>query len=228
MNARTLIRRSLRFHWRAHLGVILGAAVGSAALIGALIVGDSVRGSLRENALQRLGWVNAAMDLGDRLVDRSFFDTPSQVQPGTNRAAFAAQSQSISVLRMPGTIARQDGAARANQVNVLGIPPRSFLLTRYSPYLDLPEDGVVLNTALADHLRAQVGDDVVLRVQKPTALSRDVVLSPQSDTSVSMRLKVHAISGASTLGNFNLRHDQAPPFNAFVGRSELNRALGLN
>ena len=61
MTTRTLIRRSLRHHWRGHLGVLLGAAVGSAALIGALVVGDSVRGSLRETALQRLGWVDAAM-----------------------------------------------------------------------------------------------------------------------------------------------------------------------
>jgi len=31
MTLRTLIRRSLRHHWRAHLGVTLGAAIGSAA-----------------------------------------------------------------------------------------------------------------------------------------------------------------------------------------------------
>src|SRR5712691_7692283 len=63
----TLIRRSLRFHARAHLGVVLGAAVGSAALIGALVVGDSVRGSLREQALQRLGRVEFAIETQDRL-----------------------------------------------------------------------------------------------------------------------------------------------------------------
>jgi len=50
----TLIRRSLRFHARSHVGVVLGATIGSAALIGALVVGDSVRESLREKALQRL------------------------------------------------------------------------------------------------------------------------------------------------------------------------------
>ena len=44
MTVRTLIQRSLRFHWRAHLGVVLGAAIGSAALIGALIVGVSRSG----------------------------------------------------------------------------------------------------------------------------------------------------------------------------------------
>ena len=62
MRFRTLILRSLRFHWRGHLGVLLGAAVGSAALIGALVVGDSVRLSLRDLALQRLGNVHFAMD----------------------------------------------------------------------------------------------------------------------------------------------------------------------
>src|SRR6188768_613975 len=66
MTFRTLIRRSLWFHWRSHLGVVLGAAVGSAALIGALAVGDSVRESLRQNALQRLAGVYVAMDSGDR------------------------------------------------------------------------------------------------------------------------------------------------------------------
>jgi hypothetical protein len=47
--------------------VVLGAAVGSAALIGALIVGDSVRQTLRDTALARLGPIHFAMDTGDRL-----------------------------------------------------------------------------------------------------------------------------------------------------------------
>ena len=44
----TLLRRSLRYRARAHLGVVLGAAVGSAALIGALVVGEIGRASCRE------------------------------------------------------------------------------------------------------------------------------------------------------------------------------------
>ena len=62
----TLIRRSLRFHARAHLGVVLGAAIGSAALIGALVVGDSVRGSLRQRTQDRLGKVQYLLDSRDR------------------------------------------------------------------------------------------------------------------------------------------------------------------
>ncbi len=62
----TLIGRSLRFHARAHLGVLLGAAIGTMALAGALIVGDSVRQTLRERALARLGPAPFALQSGER------------------------------------------------------------------------------------------------------------------------------------------------------------------
>ena len=67
MTFRTLIRRNLQFHWRSHLGVVLGAAVGSAALIGALVVGDSVKHTLRYQAVRRLPGTSVALDSGDRL-----------------------------------------------------------------------------------------------------------------------------------------------------------------
>jgi hypothetical protein len=51
----TLVRRSLTFHWRTNLAVVLGVAAATAVLAGALVVGDSVRQSLREMALGRLG-----------------------------------------------------------------------------------------------------------------------------------------------------------------------------
>jgi putative ABC transport system permease protein len=47
MNLRTLARRSLRHYFRAHLGVLAGATLAAAVLIGALAVGDSVKGSLK-------------------------------------------------------------------------------------------------------------------------------------------------------------------------------------
>ena len=60
--------RTLFFYWRTHLAVALGAAVATAVLAGALVVGDSVRGSLRDITLERLGRVDAALVV-DRFVD---------------------------------------------------------------------------------------------------------------------------------------------------------------
>src|SRR5436309_1774918 len=101
MRFSTLIFRSLRFHWRSHLGVLLGAAVGSAALIGALVVGDSVRESLRELALQRLGDIAFAVAPHDRFFRDALWHSvqyapllaaASAAPAGTNVAAPAGLS----------------------------------------------------------------------------------------------------------------------------------------
>src|SRR6186997_2039216 len=59
-----LLRRNLVFHRRGNLAVLLGVAVGTAVLTGALLVGDSLRASLRERALRRLNDVNASLIAG--------------------------------------------------------------------------------------------------------------------------------------------------------------------
>src|SRR5947207_7390810 len=64
MTLTRLLLRNLFFHRRGNLAVLLGVAVGTAVLTGALLVGDSLRGSLRERALQQLGGVEAAMVSG--------------------------------------------------------------------------------------------------------------------------------------------------------------------
>ncbi|MGH7127154.1 MAG: hypothetical protein ACREIV_01205 [Planctomycetaceae bacterium] len=42
---------SLRHHWRTNLAVLLGTAAATAVIGGALVVGDSVRESLRQMTL---------------------------------------------------------------------------------------------------------------------------------------------------------------------------------
>src|SRR5690242_18047708 len=100
MTFSTLIRRSLQFHARAHLGVVLGAAVSGAALIGALIVGDSVRESLRQHALRRLQNIHYAMVTGDRFFRQDLGQrlervaegnfNPSELRPPSQQVALTA------------------------------------------------------------------------------------------------------------------------------------------
>ncbi len=234
MTLRTLITRSLRFHWRGHLGVLLGAAVGSAALIGALVVGDSVRLSLRELALQRLGWVDAAMTPHDRFFTHEFAQKLNPFDP--RETGEQAHAHAASLLRLPGTAARQDGGARANLVNVIGATPafwhpgdprNSASGTNQSRGDVIPKGFVALNETLAMRLRAQTGDEVVLRIHKPSALSREVPITPQNDASIALRLKVHSIAKSELMGNFSLQANQTPPLNAFVNQEELCNAAGL-
>ena len=61
MTRTTLLIRTLLYHWRTNLAVWLGVVAGTAVIGGALIVGDSVRGSLRDMTLARLGSIDYAL-----------------------------------------------------------------------------------------------------------------------------------------------------------------------
>jgi putative ABC transport system permease protein len=212
MNWLTLLRRSLRFHARPHVGVVLGAATATAILTGALVVGDSVKGSLRDQALRRLGPVTAALDAHDR------FFTDQLGGP---------ESQWTRVLRLPGLAVRQDGTARANRIEVLGIGPEFTRLADRSEAGVPAPDAVWLNAALAQRLNARVGETVVLRIHKPGALSLDAVITPRDDTSVALRLEVTRILSGAELGDFSLQAGAAGTLNAFVSAPALAKAAGL-
>ena len=53
-----LVLRNLRFYWRTNLAVVAAVIAGTAVIGGALVVGDSVRGSLRQMSLDRLGRID--------------------------------------------------------------------------------------------------------------------------------------------------------------------------
>ncbi|MBI3879544.1 MAG: ABC transporter permease [Verrucomicrobia bacterium] len=217
----TLILRSLRFHARAHLGTVLGALVGSAVLIGALVVGDSVRGSLSEMAMARLGKVDYALASGDRLfraqLGREIASQSTDLSSGSPAVA--------AILQLPATASSADGNARANRVQVLGVDGSFWKLANQAlTFADIPPDGVVLNAPLAAQLGTKPGDSVLLRVQKPAALSRDAPLSPEEKTSAALRLTVHAIASDAEFGRFSLQANQVAPFNAFVPLAKLQAA----
>src|SRR5436305_11468166 len=67
MSVFQLIVAGLRHHWRTNLAVALGVAAATAVLTGALIIGDSVRGSLRHLVLDRLGNIDRLL-----VLDRFF------------------------------------------------------------------------------------------------------------------------------------------------------------
>jgi ABC-type antimicrobial peptide transport system permease subunit len=212
MTVRTLIRRSLRFHACSHLGVLLGAIIGSAALIGALVVGDSMRASLRERALSRLGWVNLAMETGDR-----FFSIQKEL---TDKPGVA------SVLHLSASFTRLDGQSRANHVNLFGI---SSGFAQNADTLDkIGRDSVVLNEALANQLGAKAGDEVQVRIEKSVGPSREVAVSPRNASTVSFRLHVQGIASAHEMADFSLRASQTPPLNAFMQIGELGVQSGIS
>ena len=94
------------------------------------------------------------------------------------------------------------------------------------------EDTVVLNKPLAKLLDAKIGYYVVLRIEKPSLMPRDVPLTPDTDLSAAFRLRVIAIAGEKDFGRFSLQANQVWPLNAFVPmkwlQDKINRAGQAN
>src|SRR5262245_41335592 len=98
-----LLVRTLRYFRAANLAVIAGCAVATAVLSGAMLVGDSVRGSLRELALARLGPVDFA------LISPRFFDQSLAERIGSNI---------IPAISIRGGASESSGKNRTGGVNV--------------------------------------------------------------------------------------------------------------
>ncbi|MDX2200390.1 MAG: ABC transporter permease [Phycisphaerae bacterium] len=207
-----LARRSLSHYLPSHLGTLLGITVAVAALTGALLVGDSLRASLRDHALRRLGGFTHAL-----IATRTFPDTLAQRIQGTNPAP---------LLLMPAALANPASGARAQNATALGIDQRfSVGLKPSFDFGAIPRRGAVLNAAAARALGAKSGDELLLRLDRPSAVSADTLMGRREDRTLTLRLRIHAVITPEQRGDFNIRPGQAEPLNVFLPIAELQNAI---
>ncbi len=222
MSAWQLIRRSLRYHWRIHFAVALGVATATAVLAGALVVGDSVRGSLRHLALDRLGRIDDAL-IADRFFRRQLAEQIA-AEP-TFRPAF---DRSLPAILLEGSVKNLNPrhSARAGQVTIVGCAQFGTLGSG-GPREAIEPGQVVLNEPLAGEIHAQVGDEILLRIGKIDQIPPDSPLGRKTETTRSRRLTVSQIIAAEGLGRFGLRPTQQLPLNAYVADQTLADVLGV-
>jgi putative ABC transport system permease protein len=246
----TLTTRSLRFHWRAHLGVLLGATLSTAILVGALAVGDSVRYSLHALALARLGDVRLALNGQSRffraaLADEIGAELQAPVAPVVLlRGTAATEERRVGRVQVVGVTERfwdlreASGVTRHASGEASGVRSQASVggapgfggrtdASRLTPDASPAAEAVVLNERLARQLGVQVGGEVLLRVDKPSLLSRDAPLSSTEDSSVTLRLPVSTIAKDADFGRFSLEANQIPPYTAFVPLALLQQRIAM-
>ncbi|MHC5079853.1 MAG: FtsX-like permease family protein, partial [Planctomycetota bacterium] len=208
-----LILRSLWFYRRTHTGVFLGTAVGIAALVGALTVGDSVRHSLRQTALARLGDTAFVLTAGERFFRAGLAKAFNE----------SLQIRCAPILQLRGH-AIGAGKKRANGVQVIGVDRRFWRFARESvSFTQMGEEEAVVNLRLATKLGLRPGDSFLIRMEKAHPLPEDVPLTSDATTQVALRLRVKAVAGENALGSFQLRANQIPPYNVFLPLPWLSR-----
>ena len=208
---------SFRYFWQIHLTVALCTAVATGVLAGALIVGDSVRGSLQNLTNERLGSIQHAL-----LADHFF-------QP-----ALLKRQHKVPALLLNGTIVAPQTQTRASKVNILGVTDSFFAFWAESnpPNLNKPVEqpfnAIVINDTLQDELNVQVGDTLLVNMPQATDIHPEFLLGERDAAKAiqSLRLIVSDIVPTENAGRFSLRAHQSLPLNAFVALSVLQKALG--
>ncbi|HWM91636.1 MAG TPA: ABC transporter permease [Thermoanaerobaculia bacterium] len=209
-----ILTRSLTHFRRASLAVALGAAVASTVLTGALLTGDSVRGSLRDLTLERLGGIDQA------LVSSRFF-----------REELAADLKAAPLIILQGTAVHGETGARAAGVAIYGIDARfAGLHGTAIPELTSPGSGlfppVVLNEPLQRELGVRPGDDVLLSFERPGEIPRETLLGEREsdDVLATRRFTVARVLPERGLGSFGLAAHQSQSRTAFVPLKDLQLA----
>ncbi len=221
MSLLRLAIRSLAFYGGMLWPVALGVAAATAVITGALLVGDSVRGSLRYLALDRLGAIEQV------LLAPRFFSAEALQQIALNPDFSNAEigTPLPAIIFPTASIERSDtnrqgggGDKRSANVLVLGINSDFWSLGQSMPPLKMARNEIVLNQSAADELGAAVGDLLTLRLPSQQAVPADNPLGRRENETVNLaRLKVIHVLPDRSLGRFDLRSNQTPTDQCLCG-----------
>jgi ABC-type lipoprotein release transport system permease subunit len=216
MRTCTLLARNLTWYWRTNLAVLLGVATATGVLGGAALVGESVRATLRGLVLERLGAT-------DSVVTRN----------GFFREELAAAFQPAApVIAMEGVLEREASGKRAAGVQVYGVDERFWKFQGWggplvlgSPLGTTPSSAsqVLLTAALAQELGAKPGDEILLRIPKPSAIPLESLHGRKDDVGRTIRLTVGPAGGPPH--DFSLQPQQGDVRAAYAPLALLQRDL---
>ena len=220
MTAWTIVWRSLRYYWRTHLGVVLGTAIGAMVLIGALLIGDSVKYTLKELALLRIGKIDVSLYSPEHFFREALAEDLKREEKGELVIA--------PVILLRGNVVPPDRSHRANNVQVLGIDDQFWPLSSSgSAKGDLQANEMHINESLANKLGVSSGETLVLRIEKPGFLSRDAPLSGSHDDAVAIRGVVKSVLTDNDHGRFGLQASQIPSNNIYLPLALIQERLEL-
>jgi ABC-type antimicrobial peptide transport system permease subunit len=198
MGPGTLLARSLAYYWRSNVAVVLGVAVAAAVLGGSLVVGDSVRGSLADGALARLGRTTHAVESPGFFRDTLAGDLAGV--PGFTPRFDAA----APMMALEGVATHATSRRRAGEVTVFGVDER-FWTFHGLPMPELGAREAILSTPLAAELGASEGDAVLVRLHAAEDVPGSSLFGRRDDPARGLRLTVKEVRGRDELGELALR-----------------------
>jgi len=215
MQITRLIKRSLAYYWQTNLVVVLGVAIAVSVLAGALLIGESVRGSLRDLSARRLG------KTGELISSAGFFREQLA-------ADLAHDSPTCPLIALEGVVIHEASKRRAGGVKVYGVDDRFWSFNGVAGVAAPQNRNALLSEALAHELGANGGDSVLLRLEKPSDIPIESLHGRKEDPGRTIRLNTGGVLNGESLGEFSLQPQQTTVRAVFVALSFLQRELEQN
>jgi len=222
MRPRQIVLRSLTYYWRTNVAVVLGVATAVSVLAGALLVGDSVRGSLRDLLLGRLGRTDQVIASANLFREQLAQDLAAQPE---FRASFSAVTPLVIV---QGTVTAQNEGRRVAQARVYGVDDRFWRFHGVAGVSGPDNREAFVSPALARQLGSGQGDAILVRVQRPTDVPLESLHGQRDNLGRSLRLTVANVLPAESLGEFSLEAQQADVAAVFVPLARLQQDLEIS
>ncbi len=215
MQTAQLIKRSLAYYWQTDLVVVLGVAIAVSVLAGALLIGESVRGSLRDLSSQRLGKTD------DLISSANFF-----------REQLAADLEPVGatcpMIALDGVVVHEPSKRRAGGVKVYGVDERFWKFNGVASVAAPENRNAYVSKSLASELGSNPGESLVLRIEKPSEIPVESLHGRKEDPGRTIRLNVASVLGADSLGEFSLQPQQGTVRAIFVSLRFLQQELEKN
>lgn len=210
------IFKSLLYYRRHGTALFLGTVITSAVVTGSLILGDSVRESLKNISLARIGAIRWAMHNPSRYMD---FSAARRLEQKTGTAV-------IPAILTNGIAGIGGGKKRIGGVRVSGVDDRFFALSPAGKPVKISPGSALINRQLARKLDMKKGDEFTLSLAGFTVLPKDSPFST-GDEFAGTRLKVQDIIGRDDFGEFSLSTDPFSKPAVFMRLDYLADKLGV-
>lgn len=182
-------------------------AIAVAVLAGAYNVGESVRASLRDLVLARLGATEYVVTSNTAFREQLLPDCP--------------------IIALEAVVVHEDSGRRASRVPVFAVDQRFWLFHQRA--VQPPDrNEFLMSDALASELNAKPRDNILVRVPRESAIPTESLHGKKDDPGRTIRGRMRDVLSRDGMGEFSLRPQQGPVRAIFVNLKRFQRDLELD
>lgn len=205
-----IILRSIAFYRKQVFFQLLIIILLAAVITGSLLVGGSVKESLRKSSAERLGNTGILISSGTRFFSA---DLPQRLKDSSGLSC-------TGILDLQGYCQSLGSQKGAFNIHIYGIS-NDFFSFHGNDTINLKTGEVAVNKRLSDYLGLKSSDEIIIRYTELSDIPRDAPFAPAGQMSKSVVLKIGKIIDHSAIGNFSISISQITPMNIFINLTDL-------